>query len=56
MAIANLAVSGLLEIENIEGAGRAGNDVGSFLHALGEAALLEEGSDSAERRNVRACS
>ena len=55
MALHDLAVSSLLEIENVEGAGRAGDDVGSFLHALGEAALLEESGDSAERRNVRAC-
>ncbi len=54
MALHNLAVSSLLEIENVEGACRAGNDVGSFLHALGEAALLEESGDSAERRNVGA--
>jgi len=47
-------VRGLLEIENVEGPGRAGDDVGSLLHALGEAALLQESGDSAERRNVGA--
>ena len=54
VGLQDFAVSGLFEIENVEGAGRAGDDVGCFLHALGEAALLEEGGDSAERRNVGA--
>ena len=48
-------MSGLFKIENVEGAGGAGDDVGSFLHALGEAGLLEESGDSPERRNVGAC-
>src|SRR5580700_6756976 len=71
MAIPDLAVSGLLEIENIEGVGRSGNDVGSggtFLRdslagglgrglggCLGQGALLEESGDSAAGSNIGAC-
>jgi hypothetical protein len=54
MSLNDLAVSGLLEIENVQGAGRAGDDVGCFLQALGEAALLEESGDSSERSNIGA--
>ena len=50
----HLAVSGLLEIEDVEGFGRVCNDVGSFLGVLGEGALLEEGGDSAERSDIGA--
>ena len=52
VALPDLAVRGLLEIENVEGAGRAGDDVGGLLRALREAGLFEIGGDSAERRNV----
>ena len=54
VALQNFPVGGLLEIENVEGAGRAGDDVGGFLHALSEAGLLEERGDSPERCDIGA--
>ncbi len=58
MAVADLAVRGLLEIENVEGFGRRGDHIGSSRgfrsDCLSQAALLEESSDSAERGNIRA--
>jgi hypothetical protein len=46
-------VSRFLEIENVEGFTRAGNDAGNFLGVLREALLFEEGRDSAKRSNIR---
>src|SRR4029077_2921787 len=55
MAGLDLAMSGLLEIEDVDGAGRVSNDVGSFLGVLGEGSLTDDGGDSAERSHIRAC-
>ena len=52
VALHDFAVSGFLEIENVESAGRAGDYIGGFLHALGEAASLKESGDAAERRDI----
>jgi hypothetical protein len=54
MTLHDFAVGGLLEIENIECTGRAGDYVGSFLRALCEAVSLKERGHSAKRRDVGA--
>ena len=56
MAIADLAVSGLLEIKNVECFTRACDDAGRLLCVLREASLFEESRDSAKRCNIRTCS
>ena len=50
----DLAVSGLLEIKNVEGLRRICNDLGPLLGALCEGALSKEGADSAKRSDIRA--
>ena len=48
-------MSDLLEIEDVEGVGWVSNEIGGFLGALSEGALLDEGANAAERGNIRAC-
>ena len=54
MAGLDLAVSGLLEIEDVERLRRVGDDFGSCAGVLGQAAPLEECGYSAKRSDVRA--
>ena len=51
MSRRNLAVCGFLEIENVEGVTRTGNDVGSLLGVLRED--LSRGRDVRSDRDVR---